>query len=257
MNKFIFKLKKKLPTILSIVAAGGVVATGYFSAKAQRKTDREKIERFEKGEEYPLVDKAKNYILPTVIGGVTIACIFGSNHLNKKEQSYLLGAYIATEQAYNKLRQKVEEKYGEEVVEDIRKEIEEELAENEYPTDELEWFYEPITGIKFHATVSQVLEAQLELNKKFHTDGEASLNDFLMFCYQPPIPEFDNYVWTYDNAYELGYSFIDCWHRKMDTDDGLECWELYFPWKPEEPLLAADISDRLMNHYRRKGLTVD
>lgn len=87
----------------------------------------------EKGEELTVLDKI-NYTLPVylppiLMGTATVACILGSNVLNKKHQASLLSAYGMLDRSYKEYKNKVVEMYGEEA----DKAVEEELAKDNKP----------------------------------------------------------------------------------------------------------------------------
>lgn len=139
---------KKSPTILTISATVGVVATAYFTGKAvieaqdmikAHEMDEElKCERIEQIEgvmgdtivyyrERTLKEKIyltwKSFIPPVLTGGTTIACIFGAHHIDNKRQVALAAAYSMSEEAAKEFRDKVKETIGEKKVDKIDHEI--------------------------------------------------------------------------------------------------------------------------------------
>ena len=81
-------LGKHGATLLSVAAAAGVVLTAAETAKATTKAqsliDMNKAEPMSKKE---VVEECWSYYIPAAIVGVgTIACILGSNIMNKKTQ---------------------------------------------------------------------------------------------------------------------------------------------------------------------------
>ena len=128
LNKKIFSyLSKHGATILSIAAAAGVVLTAVETAKATTKAqsliDMNKDEPMTKKE--IVKDCWKFYIPAAVVGAGTIACILGSNGLNKKTQAELMAAYVAVQQTYSNYRKKVAEQVGEEMEHEIHRKVEE------------------------------------------------------------------------------------------------------------------------------------
>lgn len=109
LNKKIFSyFNKHGATILSIAAAAGVVLTAVETAKATTKAqsliDMNKAEPMTKKE--IVKDCWKFYVPAAVVGVGTIACILGSNSLNKKTQAELMAAYVAVQQTYSTYRKK-------------------------------------------------------------------------------------------------------------------------------------------------------
>ena len=127
LNKKIFSyFNKHGATILSIAAAAGVVLTAVETAKATTKAqsliDMNKAEPMTKKE--IVKDCWKFYVPAAVVGVGTIACILGSNSLNKKTQAELMAAYVAVQQTYSTYRKKVAEQVGEETEKDIHRQVE-------------------------------------------------------------------------------------------------------------------------------------
>ena len=126
-------LRKHGGTILAVAASVGVVATaietGRATTKAQHilEVDKE-LTKFNENEfgvtEEPPTKKQivlmcwKAYVPAAILGGGTIACILGSNALNKKQIAGLTAAYMALGKTYQEYRRQVAEQIGvEEVIE--------------------------------------------------------------------------------------------------------------------------------------------
>ena len=88
-------LTRNASTILTFIGAGGVIATSVIAVKATpgalKLLERAKEE---KGEDLTTLEKVKvagpAYIPAVVTGASTIACIFGANVLNKRNQASLM-----------------------------------------------------------------------------------------------------------------------------------------------------------------------
>ena len=101
--------KKNSSTILTCIGAIGVAATAVMAVKATPKAiamlDKAKEE---KGEELTKLETFKvaapAYIPATVVGVSTIACIFGANILNKKQQASLMSAYALVDNYYKEYK---------------------------------------------------------------------------------------------------------------------------------------------------------
>lgn len=125
-------LKRNSSTILTTIGAIGVVATAVIAVKDTPKALRilDEAEQ-EKGEELTVKEKIVTagpvYIPAIAVGISTIACIFGANTLNKRNQAALISAYALLDQSYKDYKRKVSDIYGE----DADKKIIEEVAKEE------------------------------------------------------------------------------------------------------------------------------
>lgn len=119
--------KRNGSTILTCTGAVGVVATTITAVKATPKalTLLEKAEE-EKGKKLTKLEKVKvagpGYIPAILIGTGTLACIFGADILNKKQQASLMSAYALLDSSYKEYKKKVKELYGDVVDEKIKSE---------------------------------------------------------------------------------------------------------------------------------------
>ena len=104
-------LRRNSSTILTCIGAVGVVATAVMAVKATPKA-LELIEnaKEEKGEELTKIEVVKvagpTYIPAIVTGVATVACIFGSNVLNKRSQASLMSAYALLDNSYKEYKKK-------------------------------------------------------------------------------------------------------------------------------------------------------
>lgn len=120
-------------TVLTCIGAAGVVATSAMAVKATPKAiEMLKRAEEEKGDKLTKMEIVKTaapaYIPAAVTGVATIACVFGSNVLNKHQQVAMASAYALLDRTYKAYSNKVEELYGE----DSSAEIKEALAKDEY-----------------------------------------------------------------------------------------------------------------------------
>lgn len=124
-------LKRHSSTILTVMGAIGVGATAVIAVKDTPKALRilEEAEQ-EKGEELTVKEKIITagpvYIPAIAVGVSTIACIFGANALNKRNQAALMSAYALLDQSYKDYKRKVSDIYGEgadkRIIEEVAKE---------------------------------------------------------------------------------------------------------------------------------------
>lgn len=135
------RISKHAPTILSITASAGVVATGYLAWKAGtrfedvegRDWDRRKecIRNADNipDEEVPayerklrilfILDTAKTLAPAAIVGGATIAMIYFSNTISKKRLAAVGAAYTALQTAFDGYKKTMVDALGKESVEKI------------------------------------------------------------------------------------------------------------------------------------------
>ena len=239
-------LRKHGGTILAVAASVGVVATaietGRASTKAQKIIEKNTIaidcENYGKScytTKQKVLDCWKVYVPAAVLGGGTIACILGSNALNKKQLASLTAAYMALGKTYQEYRRQVAEHVGAEQEQEIWKDVyadDEDLAK--VKSEEKLLCYEPISKRYFHATEAVLLEAFYNLNRDFALNGYASMNDLYNYLGLDYIPEGDLKGWCADYlASEWEYFWIDFSYLKQKTDDGLE---VYYVEAYQEPI---------------------
>ncbi len=259
-------LRKHGGTILAVAASVGVVATaietGRATTKAQHilEVDKE-LTKFNEDEfgvtEGPPTKKQivlmcwKAYVPAAILGGGTIACILGSNALNKKQIASLTAAYMALGKTYQTYRQKVIENIGLEKEAEIQEQIsEEKLPEvRDKMAEEKLLCYEPISKRYFHATEAELLAGFYEANHSFISNGYIALNDFYGYLNLDFIPELDNRGWSIDYMSEMWDApWINFSYAKQQTDDGLE---VYYVTAFEEPI------EDYMNFDPYEGLAED
>lgn len=235
-------LEKHSSTILTCLGAVGVVATAVTAVQATPKA-LALIEqtRFEKvDDENPVVDAPtltpvemvqaawKPYIPSVLIGTATIACLFGANGLNKRQQAALAGAYIFLDQSYKNYKDKVIELLGNDTDTDIQKSIVNDKLKEECieppKSDDAILFYEEHYGEFFEKTMLEVQDAEYQLNRKLAIDGEVTLNDFFRFLGLDERKVGDALGWSCETICDSNHpAWIDFEHELVETDDGMEC----------------------------------
>lgn len=250
MKKDILRfIKKHTPTVLCILSAGGVAVTAVLAVKCSTKASEliSKAEQ-EKGEELTVSEKVKvsmpAYIPAVISGAVTVACIFGANVLNKKQQASLASAYALLNNSCKRYTDKVKETYGDEAHNAILNSIAVEKAEDVNvvaPTitgaiygfdgsDEKKMlFYDGYSQRYFESTISQVLQAEYHLNRNFCLGGDVTLNDFYLFLGLENVDGGDDVGWFW-HSYEMGW--IDFENRPMKLDDGTKFYLICSVFEP-------------------------
>ena len=222
-------LKRNGSTILTCVGSAGVIATSVMAVKATPKAWHHlELAKEEKGEDLTALEVVRvagpAYIPSILVGASTIACIFGANILNKRQQAAITSAYALLSSSYSEYKNKVKEMLGEEGHAEVRDAI----AKDKYDPDGIEidkdkeLFYDEFSGEYFQATMAQVLDAEYQLNRDIQTQGWATLDDY-----------YNALGIDYDDGGVLGWSeggnfarywqsWIDFSHTKTVLDDGLE-----------------------------------
>lgn len=135
------RISKHAPTILSVGASIGVVATSALAWRAGRTFEDVEYRNYEQikdcqnradeipDEEVPSIERknrlafaldAARHIAPTVIiGGTTIALIYFSNSISRKRMAALSAAYFAVQNAFDNYKAKMVDTLGKETVDKI------------------------------------------------------------------------------------------------------------------------------------------
>ena len=229
-------LKRASPTIMSCIAAVGVVATAVTAIRSTPKAV-ELIEqdsrKNHKNDPYgytnfEAVQSAwKCYIPSLTIGIGTIACIFAANGLNKRQQAAITSAYILLDNTFKEYKKKIKELYEESGLDDR---VEDAIVKDKYKNyepigdGETVIFYEDHYGQFFERTMLQVQKAEYELNRKFAIKGEVSLNDFFKLLKLDETKAGDILGWSRNlNDNFTDHLWIEFEHRFVEMDDGMEC----------------------------------
>jgi len=252
-------LRKHGGTILAVAASVGVVATAIETGRATTKAKHllavDEALRTYNEDEQGIVEESptkkeivqtcwKAYVPAVILGGGTIACILGSNALNKKQIASLTAGYMALGKAYQEYRREVAEHVGAEHEKEIYKDAQSVLKEptSDMVEDKL-LCYEPISKRYFHATETALLEAFYSLNRDFALNGYASMNDLYNYLGLDYIPEGDLKGWCADYlAADWEYFWIDFSYLKQKTDDGLEVYYVEAYQEPIDDYLNYDPS---------------
>lgn len=227
-------------TIMTCVGGVGVIATSIMAVKATPKAMK-LIEQAkeEKGEELTKLDVVKvagPVYIPSVVTGVTtLACIFGANALNKRQQAGLMSAYALLDSSYKQYKAKVGELYGDEANERVR----EEIAKDKYEDEEIEveddkqLFYDDFSGRYFESTLETVKHAEYTLNRNLAITSYCCLNEFYDLLGIDTIDGGDELGWSACEMVEMyWYAWIEFHHEKVVMDDGLECYIITMPIEP-------------------------
>lgn len=235
MNKLLANtkvfFKRNGSTVLTVVGGAGVVATSVMAVKATPKALRLLEEaKKEKGEDLTKFEAVQvagpSYIPAVITGAATLACIFGANALNKKQQAALMSAYALLDNSYKDYKKKVEELHGEEAAQEIK----EELAKDKYKDTDISvddnklLFYDNFSERYFESTMEDVLQAEYAINRKITVWGGAYLNELYEDLGLPSVDYGEFLGWSCGTlSYNSWEPWLDFTHDKVTMDDGLEC----------------------------------
>ena len=233
-------LRRNASTILTCMGGAGVVATSVLAVKATPKALKLiELAAEEKGEELTTVEVVKvagpAYIPAILVGTSTIACIFGANVLNKRQQAALTSAYALLDNSYKEYKKKVTELYGE----DGDRRVREEIVKDKYEeldierSDDKQLFYDQFSDRYFESTMADLVRAEYYINKKISNYGGADLNEFYEALDIPAVDHGVQLGWSTGSLMSTTWSqWLDFTHEKVVMDDGLECYIVSFSTDP-------------------------
>lgn len=233
-------LGRNASTILTCIGGIGVIATAVMSAKATPKAmTRIELAQEEKGEELTKFEKvqaaAPSYIPAVLMGVSTIACVFGANVLNKRNQAALMSAYALLDNSYKDYKKKVIDIYGEEADAEVRTAI----AKDRYEEGSMivnpgnQLFYDEFSGRYFESTMEKLISAQYAINRKIQLEGGAYLNEFYEELDIPPTDYGEHLGWSSGLLCDYQWSdWLEFGHEKSYIDDDLECIMVTFSMEP-------------------------
>lgn len=247
-------LKRSSPTILTCFSIVGVVGTTVLAVKATPKAvdiirAREGIDH--EGNYYgptklEIIQSCwKCYIPAALVGLSTIACIFGANVLNKRNQASLASAYALLSESYQRYRKAAKTVYGE----DADSKIKAQMAKDTYISDgwgnsvyspdldsesEKILFYDLFSQRYFTSTMAAVLNAQYHINRNLQLKGEVSINEYYDFLGIDKIENGDYIGWDINEFIEGGILWLDFDNKHTVLDDGMECCVISALWNPQQ-----------------------
>lgn len=224
-------VKRNGSTILTYVGAAGVVATTVTAVKATPKAlmamEVAEVEKGEKLTKMEVLNVAGPMYIPSVlIGTGTIACIFGANILNKRQQAALMSAYAMLDSSYKEYKAKVNELYGE----DADGRVQTEIAKDKYeengivPSEGKQLFYDMFSKRYFESTLQAVKDAEVAINKQIVVNTGAYLNEFYEFLGLDPMESGYEYGWSQGILESMYWSnWVEFDHSTVTLADEVEC----------------------------------
>jgi hypothetical protein len=241
-------VKRNSSTILTIAGAAGMIATVVTAVAATKKAVAlTNAAKEEKGEDLTttevLATVAPSYIPTILLGGATLACMFGANALSRRQQASIVSAYMLVDGMHKEYQDKVKELLGEETHTRIRDAIAMDHCKDAGgyvpgygsldTNGETRLFYEEYRGRYFESTIEAVLNAEYHLNRNFSMRGYANLNEFYEFLGLSETEEGEVLGWSqWQLAEQYEATWIDFSNRLVTMEDGLECYVIEFPIPP-------------------------
>ena len=237
MKRFIKRNSSSILTGVGVISLG---ATLYSSI-----TETIKANEILKNPDGDLTTKEKlinllpQYKKTIIFAATTVACMISSNVISVKQQKQLLSSYMLLQQAYAAFKDKARELHGDEGIRDIYKAI---MAEERPPHVDADsvLFYDTYSGKYFDATESDVLRAEMYINRKFAECGYVDVNEFYkQLGDNMGIKNGDEYGWSAYDAHET--IWINFKHELCVMDDGLECYIIHMDVEPRHCLSSGTI----------------
>ena len=213
--------KRNSSTILTCLGAVGVIATTILAVKATPKAVKALEQaKEEKGEELTKVEKVKvaapAYVPTAAVGVSTIACIFGANVLNKRQQASLMGAYALLNTSYKEYKKKTNEVFGD----NADRRIEEAIATSKKVFETVEkgkeLFFDNFSMRFFSSTREKVYKAEVLINELLETRGMALLSEYYAAIGLPCSPGDYELGWSRSSGFAYGYDSIQFEYEKSN-----------------------------------------
>ena len=247
------RLKRASPTVLTFLSATGVMATAVLAIKSTPKAIM-LLETKERDERRELKTIEKVCIvtpvyIPTVLTcAATLACIFGANALNRRQQAAIASAYALLDQAYKQYKDAAKDVFGEKADEKIKAEIAKKVyvsgetlctntnlynPDGSSAEDEV-LFYDSFGERYFTSTLSAVINAEYHVNRNLAIRGYVYLGEFYEFLGLTHIDGDYTVGWDFDRLLdELDCVWLDFGNCVTDLGDGTECFIVDAVFEPE------------------------
>lgn len=239
-------VKRNASMILTCIGVAGVIVTAVMAAKETPKALALLEDAVnEKGEDLTKLEKIKIvgpvYIPSVITGAATIACIFGSNIISKRQQAALMSAYALLDNSYKEYKKKTEEIYGTNAGKYIRSEIANDKykCDNNLLDDNKELFFDFYSGRYFESTKETVILAQYKTNRAMYVNGAVCINDYYELLGLKKEQEYELLGWSCDQIKKIyQHPWIEFEYEKIIIDEesehseGMECTIIHLPMEP-------------------------
>lgn len=227
------RFRKYTPTVLSLLAVGGVVLTVIQAIKDYNKCQT-KIKTLQNDSMADKIIVVTPCFIPTIsLAAGTIACILGANTLNQRNQAILISALESVKAHYGLYRREVIKRYGKEADEEIEYSIcrlhsNGHITDLDCPDSKI-LFMEPYSRIIFEAYERTIMDAEYHFNRNYALTGVAHYNDFLDMLKIAPVSGSDTIGWDFSS----GLVWVDFFHR-MEKHNGKDVCVIYTEYPPDE-----------------------
>lgn len=227
-------LKRNSATILTCAGALGVIATAISAVMATPKAMKliEKNEE-EKGEKLTKLEVVRTagpaYIPSILIGTSTIACIFGANVTNKRQQASLVSLYSLLDSSYKEYKSNVNKTFGDDADQKIMNSIaREHLSAEALPEkpEGKERFMDYQSLQVFDSTMEDIQKAENFINDILRMRGNVFLDEYFLALGLPGGICESELGWTTQSLYEKGYDEFKFDLEKIALANGDECYML-------------------------------
>lgn len=243
LNRMVKKAKINSPEIMTALAATGVVATAYLSAKgafeASKKLNHEDADPWA---QQTFMDKAKivwpEFVPAAVVGGTTVACVIGSHRVHTRRTAAAVAAYSLTERAFAEYKTKVEETLGKNKADKVQAAVVEEQMQTAYPHSQAKEIImasggdslccDLTTGRYFESDMQTLQAAANRVNARLLKERWMSVKEFYHELDVYPNHHIDNLGW------DLETGLMELVFTPTLTDKGTPC--LAFTFNYTKPL---------------------
>jgi hypothetical protein len=240
LAKFISRnVVKNAPAILTGLGVVGLISTVVSAVQATPRA-LTLMEEAEKEKNEPLTTREivettwKCYIPTLILGGVSIACIIGSNSVHAGRKAALVSLYKITEKTLKEYRSKVKEVIGDKKEDAIRDKISgDKVIQTPYVEEEVlitgkgeTLCYDEYVGRYFRCDIEVIRQAINKLNRDMMTDHTVTLNDLYSELNLRKSKLGDITVWHIDDG------LIDPHFSSHLTDQGKPCLVMDFYSEP-------------------------
>lgn len=181
-------ISKNSPTILTVMACGGVISTVIFAAKAGMKSHNDILMRPVESEELTKKETIKlvwkNYIPTALSGLLTMGCIIGSNKISGDRTAAFASIAAASASTLQEYQSKVVEKIGEKKNQQIRDEISTEHAKRDVGKSEIiitgngdYLCYDVMSGRYFRSDINKIKRVENDAREELMREMWITLND--------------------------------------------------------------------------------
>ncbi len=175
------------------------------------------------------------YVLPAVVGGVSIASIFGSNRIQSGRIAAVTGLYALSETAFKSYKEEVIKKLGTRKEEEVRASVSE-RAISERPPNDRETIItgkgehlcrEDLTGRYFYGSLEEVRRVKNDLNEELLIGDTITCNDYYNALGLSSVQHGDDIGWRVERG------LLDFEFTTAKSPDGIPCHVIRHRRAPE------------------------